>query len=988
MTKCLQKLMDFPKILWAFGFILLITGSNDLQAQNLRVRGVVTQGSDGLTLPGVSITIKGSTSGTVTDIDGAYTLEAARGQVLVFSFIGFEPQEVTVDREVIDVALEESISNLNEVVVIGYGTTRIKDATGAITAVGKEDFNKGVIQTPEGLLNGRVPGLTVTTGGEPGAGSTIRIRGGSSLSASNSPLIVINGLPIDNNQVGGSRSILSALNPNDIESFTVLKDASATAIYGSRASNGVIIINTKEARDKFRVNLDMQTNVSQLAGQFDVFSADEYRDLIQERRPELMPLLGDANTNWQEEIYRTGVSYNTNLTAEGFLFEKIPVRVGIGRIDQEGIRLTSNFERTSANLNISPEFLDGDLQVSVNANYANEQNRFASGQEGNAISFDPTQPVYDAESPFGGFFQYTNINDDGVLDVDDLIPFAAFNPVAQLLQTRNISEVNRFFGNVKVDYTLPFIPEITATVNLGYDDQSGGGSNTIPNTNPGSISDGSIVGSSSNYTSARRNALLDAYFMYSKEFTKVNFDITSGYSYQRFESESFSSGNVLDPVSVPNFNVDTDVVLIGYFSRANLGLDNKYFLTASVRADGTSRFGPTNRWGLFPAVAASWKINEDLFPTSSTVSTMKLRASWGQTGQQDIGAGDVFLPKYSIGLPTSQYQFGDRVVNVGVPQFRNEIIKWEETSTTNVGVDFGLLNDRFYGSVEYFYKESKDLLTNAAISDGSNFSNAGVQNLGDFITQGVEIALSGDVLTSDNGFNWNVNFNTTFLDQEIKRLALDADILVGGIAGGVGNTIQIHRVGYAPYMFHVYKQVYDESGKPIEGGYADLNGDNIINQDDRYLHRNGIPDVTMGFLSNMTYRNFNLAFNLRAALGNYIFNNVNASNSQLANIQLNNVLSNIPRATLDSEFELTENVILSDYFIEDASYLRMDNITLGYNLPDPFKGVRNLGFSAGVQNAFVISNYSGIDPEVFNNGIDNTIFPRARTYFLSMNFTF
>lgn len=992
MMRTLRMVKEKTIFSWLISLTLVLMFQGQLFGQSVTVRGVVTSGSSGETLPGVTVSVKNTQRGGFTDVNGAYSIDVNQGETLVFSYVGFVTVERTIGTETtINIVLNEDAQALGEVVVIGYGTTSVKDATGSIAAVGVEDFNKGNIVTPENLLNGRVAGLTINSGGEPGSGAVIRIRGGASLSASNDPLIVINGLPIDNSSVGGSRSVLSTLNPNEIESFTVLKDASATAIYGSRASNGVIIITTKEAQKEFRVNLDLQTNVSQLQGEFDVFSADEYRALIQDRRPDLVNQLGGANTNWQEEIYRTGVSSNINLSAEGNMFGKVPGRLAIGRTNQEGIRLTSEFQRTSATLNLRPTFFNDALKVNLNLNYALENNRFASGQEGNAISFDPTQPVYASDSPFGGFFQYITDNGDNDLTVDDLTPFAAFNPVAELMQRNNTSDVNRVFGNLKLNYTFPFLPELSATVNLGFDEQSGEGTNLVSRENPTSQPDGTFQGSESRYTSYRVNRLLDTYFTYNKELGLFNVEGTAGYSFQKFKSDSWTSGELRNdqPDTEPQYNPATPVVLIGAFGRANVSYDSKYFVTLSYRADGTSRFGPDNRWGYFPAVAVSWKINEDLFPSSSVFSTMKLRAGYGITGQQNIGAGDVFLQKYAVGQPSSQYQFGNSFVQIGVPQYRNEVIKWEETITTNVGIDFGLFNDRFFGSLEYFHKESRDLLTNAAISDGSNFSNAGVQNLGNFVTQGVEFAINGDILMSPSGFNWNANYNVTLLGQEITNLALDADILVGGIGGGVGNTIQIHRVGYSPYMFHVYKQVYDENGKPIEGGYADLNGDNQINQDDRYLHKNGIPDVTMGFLSNMSYKNWDLSFNLRAAFGQYIYTNVYSTRAQLANIQLNNVLSNIPRSTLDHEFQTTENVILSDYWLEKGDYLKMDNITLGYRFQNPpVKGIRNMRLSAGVQNVFVISGYSGIDPEVFGNGIDNTIYPRARTYYLSLNLGF
>lgn len=974
-----------------FAFLSLSFLAN---AQTISVTGTVSSGATGETLPGVNIRVKGTDNGAITDADGRYQINVSTGDVLTFSYVGFISVERAVTNTVLNVVLQEDAQQLGEVVVIGYGTTNIKDVTGSIAAISKEDFNKGNIVTPENLLNGRVAGLTINSGGEPGSGATIRIRGGASLGASNDPLIVINGLPIDNNSVGGSRSILSSLNPNDIESFTVLKDASATAIYGSRASNGVIIITTKGAGSEFQVNLDLQTNISQLRGEFDVFTADEYRALIQDKRPDLVPELGNANTNWQDEIYRTGVSSNLNLSVQGTAFEKLPLRVSVGRTFQEGIRLTSEFQRNTGAINLNPSFLNDKLHVTVNANYTLEKNRFASGQEGNAITFDPTQPVYDPNSPFGGFFQYItpDANED-VFDVNDLTPLAAFNPVAELLQRNNRSEVNRIFGNIKLEYSLPFVEGLSATVNLGYDEQSGKGYNRVSELNPTSQPDGSFMGSASEYTSYQVNRLVDMYLNYNKSFNKFNVEGTGGYSFQKFESHSWNSGELKNdlPSSEPTFNSNTDLVLLGYFGRANLSYDGRYFLTLSYRRDGSSRFSPSNRWGNFPAAAVSWKVSDVLFPDSEIFSSVKLRLGWGITGQQDIGrnSSDLFLAKYSVGQPTSQYQFGNQIITIGIPEYRNENLKWEETTTTNIGIDFGLFNDRFYGSVEYFRKESTDLLAYAAISDGSNFSNEGFQNIGDFTAEGVEFAINGDIIKSSNdGFAWDFNYNTTFIGQNIKTLALGADQAVGGIGGGVGGQAQLHRVGYAPFMFYLYKQVYDENGKPIEGGYADLNGDNQINGDDRYLHKNGIPDVTMGFMSNMSYKNFDLSFNLRASFGNYIYNNVNSSRAQLSLIKLNNVLSNLPTSVLDSEFNNTENVILSDYYLEEGSFLKMDNITLGYRFNVPIKGVKGARVSAGVQNVFVITNYSGLDPEVFNNGIDNTIYPRARTYFLSLNINF
>ncbi|NRB64388.1 MAG: SusC/RagA family TonB-linked outer membrane protein, partial [Saprospiraceae bacterium] len=578
------------------------------------------------------------------------------------------------------------------------------------------------------------------------------------------------------------------------------------------------------------------------------------------------------------------------------------------------------------------------------------------------------------------------------LNASDLVGNAPGNPVAALLQRSDRSEVNRYYGNIKLDYTLPFFPDLTASVNVGMDEGSSAGTVFMDETSIATQPNGAFLGSESNYTSDQRNVLMDGYLAYTKQLNeKFRFDVTAGYSYQRFESESFSSGELRNdlPNSEPIFNQATDLVLIGLFGRANVSFADKYLLTVSVRRDATSRFSENNRWGTFPAAALAWRVREDLFPNSDVITNLKLRLGWGVTGQQDIGTGDIYLARYNQGQPSSQYAFGNQVIPIAVPQFRNEELKWEETATYNVGIDYGLWGSRLNGTIEYFFKESTDLLAFAAISDGSNFSNSGFQNIGNFTSQGLEFAVNYAIFNPRKGgdFTWDVNFNTTIIKTKIDELALVQDVRIGGIGGGIGNTIQIHRVGYAPSKFFVHKQVYNEDGNPIEGAYADLNGDNIINDDDRYLYRNNQPELTLGFLSNFSYRNFDFSFNLRASIGNYMYNNVNSSRAQYDLIQNINVLSNLPTSVEASNFNTTAKVLLSDYWMENASFLRLDNVTLGYTLPDMFKSTARLRLYTGIQNALVITNYSGLDPEIFS-GIDNTIYPRARTFLFGLDVQF
>jgi len=952
------------------------------------VKGKVTEAAGGTALPGVGVIIKGTTIGTATDFDGNYTLEKVKpSDVLVFSYVGFNTQSVTVgNNTTINIILTESAESLDEVVIIGYGTTTIKDATGSVAAVTAKDFNKGNIVTPASLIQGRVAGVDIVSDGAPGGGSTIRIRGGSSLGASNDPLIVIDGLPISNSTVGGSTSILSSINPNDIESFSILKDASATAIYGSRASNGVIIITTKKGKQDLQVDVNIKAGYQTLVDKIAVFSADDYRNLIADRVEAgqtgiSVAQLGNANTDWQDEIYQEEFTIDNSVSLSGAILKNLPARLSIGNTQQPGLRKTSKFERTSLTLNLNPKFFDESLKVNFNLNASAEKNRFANGVEGAALYFDPTQPVYDATSPFGGFFEYhTNGEPNN----------APRNPVASLIQRKNTSVVDRLFGNVEFDYKFLFLPELRAVVNLGYDRSNGIGSNTLSDQSISGFRAGvnsPNLGSFSEYTSERKNMLLDAYLAYNKKFENVNIEVTGGYSYQKFEGEDFNSGNTIDPNAESDINTHPDVVLIGFFGRTNLSFMDKYLLTLSYRRDGTSRFSEANRWGNFPAAALAWKINEeDFLKDSNTLSTLKLRLGWGITGQQDIPASYAYLGRHLTGDAESQYIFGNTAIVVGIPQSRFEDIKWEETTTYNAGLDFGFANDRITGSAEVYLKESKDLLANVAVADGSNFSNAGWQNIGKFTSKGIEFSLGADMVKTAD-FNWNANYNLNLNQTKIDKLALGQDLEVGGIAGGTGSRIQLHREGFAPYSYFVFKQLYDTAGNPIEGAYADINQDGISNTSDRYIYKKPNADITMGFQSSIDYKNFDLSFNLRASIGNYMYNNVNSDRAQYNDLQATTALGNLPTSVLETNFVETSNVLISDYFIENASFLKMDNINFGYTFNKFKRDLSSIHLFGGVQNVFTITNYSGLDPEIYG-GIDNTIYPRARTFLMGANIKF
>ncbi|MCF6346822.1 MAG: SusC/RagA family TonB-linked outer membrane protein [Flavobacteriaceae bacterium] len=960
------------------------------------IKGKVTDKTTKTELPGVNVVIKGTANGTTTDFDGLYAINNVNtGDVLVFSFIGYNNVEVTVtNNEDINVELEESAESLDEVVVIGYGTTTLKDATGAVASITTKDFNQGNIVTPGDLLNGRIAGVNITTDGSPGGGSAIRIRGGSSLGASNDPLIVIDGLPISNANADGSRSILAAINPNDIESFSVLKDASATAIYGSRASNGVIIITTKKGKSTFRATLDFKFGYQTLANKVDVFSADGFRNLITERvglgqGGITVEQLGNANTDWQDEIYNENLTADKSFSMSGLLFDKIPARFSLGHTAQPGLRRTSNFERGTTSLSLNPKFFKDHLKVNLNTNLIYEKNRFAEGVEGDALRMDPTQPVYDVNSPFGGFFEYFDSNGEP--------SNAPRNPVASLFQNRNVSNITRFYGNLELDYKFHFLPELRAVVNLGYDDSNGRGqeNRSIESIRGFRINTNTpFLGSSRNYTSRRNNKLLDGYLVYNKDFNEIKTEFTAGYSYQKFEAEDFNSFELRDPDAEPDVETSPDIVLIGFFARTNLNFKDKYLLTLSYRRDGTSRFSEDNRWGNFPAAAFAWKMGEEDFLKDSNIfSNLKMRLGWGITGQQDIQASYAYLGRYITGDNVSQYIFGNSPISVGIPQSRFEDLKWEETTTYNVGFDYGLFNDKFTGSLDVYLKESKDLLAEVSIADGSNFSNVGWQNIGRFTSRGIEFSIGTEIYNTDD-FRWDVNYNVNFIRTEIDELALGQDFETGGIDGGTGSRVQVHREGFSPYSFFVYKQLYDTSGNPIEGAYADINQDGIINTDDRYIYKKPNADVLMGFQSSVNYKKFDLAFSLRASLGNYIYNNVNSSRAQYNLLQATTALGNIPTSVLNTNFNETSEVLLSDLYVENASFLRMDNVILGYTFDKFKKNSTSVRLWTGVQNVFTITNYSGLDPEIFgdpgNNiyGIDNTTYPRPRTFLMGLNVNF
>ena len=685
---------------------ILLASSFTMFAQQT-VKGVVKEKASGDPLPGVSVVVKGSSNGSETDFDGMFTIANVKtGDVLVFRYLGYSNKEVTIANNFnLTIELEESSQQLDEIVVVGYGTTTVKDATGSVEAITTKDFNKGNIVTPENLLSSRVAGVNITTGGAPGSGSQITIRGGSSLTASNAPLIVIDGLPISNNNTAGSRGVLSSINPADIESFSVLKDASATAIYGSRASNGVIIIVTKKGKSEYTLDYDYQYSAGQVLDRVNVFSADEFRNLINSQ-PIVgttidTSLLGNANTNWQDEILQNTVSTQHNITVKGQIFKSIPTRMSIGFSEQQGGILTSQFDRANVSLAMNPSLFKDHLKISLNYNRAFTDSRFAAGGIGGALRYDPTQPVR-ASGPFGGFYQhYTGNNSNFNLSN------GGTNPVATLLQNNNTGKSFRQYGNLNFDYKFHFLPELKFVLNLGFDRTEGEYKSLGAVNGPRSFNT-AVVGNDAYGFQNRQNELLDTYFNFTKQFKNVKTDITAGYSYQKFTGGGFNSSNLNDPNTSSDVYTNTPEILIGFFGRANFTFLDKYLLTLSYRRDGTSKFGPDNRWGNFPAIAAAWQIgDEDFMKDSKVFSKLKLRASYGITGQQDISNPEIYLSTYRFGLSNSQFLFGNQIIQSTIPQPVNPSIKWEETTTAEIGLDYGLFNDMFSGTLGFFQKTLK-----------------------------------------------------------------------------------------------------------------------------------------------------------------------------------------------------------------------------------------------------------------------------------------
>jgi iron complex outermembrane receptor protein len=973
------------KLILVFLSLLLV---QMIGAQTIRVSGNVTDAADGSSLPGVNIVELGTTNGTITDLNGNYSISVPANGTLVFSYVGYLAQEIAVAGQTnINVTMQTDVVAIAEVVSIGYGTVRKQDATGSVVAISSEDFNKGAIVSPFELVQGKVPGLLITgAGGQPGGGATWRIRGGSSLSASNDPLIVVDGVPIDNDAISGLSSSLSSVNPSDIATFTVLKDASATAIYGARASNGVILIETKKGKKNkpFSVEYDGYLSLSTRTGQVDVLSADQFREMVNERlanNPTALSLLGSENTDWQSEIFRTGIGHDHVLSFTGGL-KAVPYRASVGYSDVNGLLLNSNMKRVTGSLNLNPTFFEDHLKVNLNAKGVYVKNHFADqGAVGAAKGFDPTQPVYDENSPYGGFWTWTQDHTSTGLPIG----LAPRNPVAMLEMPTNTSDVYRILGNLELDYKLHFLPDLRAHLNLGYDGSTSDGIYFTPDNAAWEYDQLVGGGIDGVYTQDKKNELLDLYLNYVKEIDAIDsrVDVTAGYSWQHFwRHETTYETNVAESVVNQDIDNKTESYIISFFGRVNYVLKNKYLLTATLRQDGSSKFSPDTRWGLFPSVALAWNIADEQF-IPDMFNTLKLRLGYGVTGQQNIMDNDYpYIPRYTYGMANAQYLFGNTFVTTIRPEGYDANIKWEETTTWNAGLDFGFMNNRILGALDFYYRPTTDLINFIPVPAGTNLTNYIYTNVGDLTNKGIEFSINANIISKAN-MQWDLGFNATYQKNEITKLTAIDDpnylgVRTGNISGAVGNTIQMHSVGYPKSSFFPWEQVYQPDGTPIQDLYVDRNGDGIVNDNDKYHYKKPDPDVFMGFSSYYRYKDFDFTFSGRINIGNYVYNNMKSTSGTYSDLyNPSEFLNNITTDIYESKF--TSPCYNSDYYIENGSFLRMDNISVGYNFTNIIKYITNLRVYATCQNAFLITKYGGLDPEV-DNGIDNNLYPRPRNF--------
>ncbi|MBL6649532.1 MAG: SusC/RagA family TonB-linked outer membrane protein [Flavobacteriaceae bacterium] len=941
------------------------------------VSGLVTDNS-GNALPGVNVVIKGTNVGVSSDFDGNYQINANNGQILVFSYIGYETLELTVSGTNQDVVLTESSSELDEVVVIGYGTVRKKDLTGTVDLVTEKDFAKGSVVSPQQLIRGKVAGVSiVSNSGAPGDDSNVLIRGIGSLNLNSNPLYVLDGVPLDAGGVGGSRNGLNVINPNDIESISILKDASATAIYGSRAANGVVLITTKKGKTgELQYNFSSRSSSYTPVDYVDVLNAKQFRSAVQATGvSDYISRLGTYETDWQREIYETAFAQNNSFSVSGGI-ANMPFRASLGYTDQDGILMGDNFNRLTGSLNISPSLFDDNLRVNINTRYVRTENDFANrGAIGSAVFFDPTKPVYGSSGVFGGYYTWTD-------STGKKLALSPTNPLALLNLSDDESIVDRIISNIKLDYDLP-VDGLIATVNAGYDFSSGEGFSSQDKTMP--TDSAGFNGSMNTYSNETTNLLFDAYLNYSTDFSNSNLSVTAGHSYQSFEYDNSSTASIeyLNPdgsvntgSSTNNSFIDTSKnVLLSYFGRLNYSIDDKYFLTATLRADASSKLPSSDRWGQFFSAALAYNFYEN------GGDKFKLRVGFGEVGNVN-GLGDYnFLTRYVSSDTQSKYGFGNSFYSTYRPAPINKDLRWEVGQTTNFGIDFTFSDLKLDGSLNLYLKKTNDLIATAVIDPFTNFGTTIDANIGDMENKGVELQLNSTLYESDD-LKFDISYNVSINNNKITRLENEQN--VGGV--GFGAFLQRHETGKAPYSYYVYKQIYDHKGRPIEGAFADLNGDGKINNDDRYFYKDPYADVLMGLSASITYKNFDFSMASRASIGNYSSNRMSASSNENQIWNLGR-LSNVHTSYLETGFLFfSDKNTVSDHYIQNASFFKLDNVTLGWTLDNVIEN-NPMRLYISADNLLTITEYDGIDPEI-TGGIDSNFYPRSRVIALGLDINF
>ncbi len=975
------------RILAAFAIALI---SPQLMAQ-VKISGLVVD-QEHEPVIGATVLVKGTTIGTSTDLDGKFVLSVPKSNsLLTVTYVGCKPVEIAADSPLLasGIVLHEDAEILGDLVVIGYGTVKKEDATGSVAAIRPDDFNKGNRTSVQDAMVGKIPGVNVvSSGGAPGSGATVRIRSGASLSASNDPLFVIDGVPVDNSTIEGGSNLLAGINPEDIESFTVLKDASATAIYGSRASNGVIVITTKKGSDKVKVAYSGTFALSQRTKTLDVLTADEFRQIV----PGITgvpsdAVYGTANTNWQDEIFRTAFGTEQNLSVTGKIDPILtPFRVSVSYANQDGIIRNNNYQRVNAALSLTPSLLDNHLNISLNGKVSWERERKVDESVvGNAISYDPTRPVRtdDTTGPGLGYYIWKNGNSPMAIQTD--------NPVAMLELDDRVNKVFRSIGNAQFDYKVHRLEDLSFNLNLGYDVLNSNYDRYVPEfagmMYTGNQKDGTGLDEAGRQQ--KRNYLLDFYANYKHTWAdRHDFSAMAGYGWQHFwkkynRTQNDPEGNELNTPK----HYESEYYLVSFYGRVNYGFDSRFLLTATLRSDASSRFSKKNRWGLFPSVALAWRlINEPFLRDQNTLSDLKLRAGYGVTGQQDIIDDYPWMTTYSISYPESSYLF-DEWYHTYRPNGYDNDIRWETTTTWNVGVDWGFINNRINGSIDYYKRFTKDLLNTINVPAGVNYAPLLTTNIGSMENQGVEIAVNAIPVTTRD-WEWTIGFNYTWQQSKITKLnVIDSEnnFVNTGAISGTGKTVQVFMVDKTPYTFYLAKQAYDDNGKPIEGMYVQPDG-SLSGTETKYAgDKSALPTSLLGFNTRLSFRNWDLAIAGHGAFGNYVYNYVRANQYMQQAYSDQGSFSNLLKSTVETGFDNQQ--LYSDYWLEDGSFFRIDNITLGYTFPRLWNSSSSLRITLGVQNVCTFTKYSGVDPELYS-GLDRDVYPRPRTYTLGLKLLF